>query len=255
MNRDHIGRVFPQVNDDRIRITGAPRFDYFTHQDRVPSKHEVLAYTGLPSESNLKILHGATTELYSFEYILAALAEAKASRALVAPTALYASVHPGGDMNRHQYDSYGAVTRYSFGRREKATHPNFSYLPTDEEIYMLVALFKHTDVLVNQSSTVAIESMACDVPVINVKYGKPMDWWGWHRSMVYRDFQQHYRYITEEGGTTIVKNKKRLIAAVNRYLENPAHEREQRAKTVRKMITYTDGSASKRLLDFAKELA
>lgn len=254
MNQEHTLRIFPQVDPASTRITGPPRFDYFSQTDRIPTKSALLNFLGFTDTAG-PLIHGATTELYPFDYILAGLNAARTAGALPGNLNLYASVHPGGDISKHQYAPFNVQVKYSFGRREQAPHPDFAYLPTAEQTYLLIALFKHTNVLVNQSSTVAIESMAADVPVINVKYGKRWDWWRWYRSMVYRDFKEHYRSITEEGGTRIVSNDEGLIDAVQHYLENPESEREQRHKTIKKMITYTDGSCSRRLLDFAKEIA
>ena len=73
--------------------------------------------------------------------------------------------------------------------------------------------------------------------------------------MVYRDFQQHYRNIIDEGGTTIVHGERELIAAVLQYLKQPELKRAERAATTRKMLTYTDGGSAARLLDVLKGMA
>jgi len=255
MNKDHLHRLLPEISSESVVVTGPPRFDYFTHADRIPGNDALRSYLGI-SETNSKLLHAATTELYPFEYVISAISKAAQSHELHAPVSLYASVHPGGDIERHRaLEQYGATVRYSFGRRTRAPHPSFLYVPTDEETYMLISLFKHTAVLVNQSSTVAIESLAADVPVINVKYGQPRDWWHWYRSMVYRDFKQHYRYITEEGATTVVGSPIELRKALNDYLDDPALHASERARTLRKMITNSDGSSSERLLEYARQCA
>jgi len=255
MKMDHLLRILPTLKPEAITITGAPRFDYFSHSTHIPSRDDLFEYLGI-SKSSQQLIHCATTELYPFTYIIEDIARARDAKKLAQPVAVHASVHPGGDLTKHQaYKSYGATVRYSFGRREHALHPSFQYLPTDTETYMLVALFRHTGVLVNQSSTVAIESMAAGVPVINVTYGQPWDWWRWYRSMVYRDFRQHYRYITDEGGTTLARNSRQLIQGINAYLNNPSLHQEERQRTLGKMITHTDGSASARLLTLVKHAA
>jgi hypothetical protein len=257
MNYDHVLEAFgDEIEASHMTITGPPRFDYFAHADRIPSRDDLLAYIGFaPADSAKPLLHCATTELYPFEYIIKALHQAAQAHKLP-DSLLYASVHPGGDMKRHrQYAQYGAHVKYSFGRRQHAPVAEFAYLPSEKEIYMLIALWRHTNVLINQSSTVAIESMAADAPIINVKYGQPWDWVGWRRSMVYRDFTQHYRYITDGGGTRIVTTAGQLVPEVNRYLDNPALERAERQATLKKMITYTDGTSSQRLLAYLKQCA
>jgi CDP-glycerol glycerophosphotransferase (TagB/SpsB family) len=265
MNRDHLLKSFGKaIPAERITITGPPRFDYFFHSDRIPSREKLLAYLGFADAAATQpLLHCATTELYPFTYIIKDLHQAITNHDLPVDTLLYASVHPGGDISRHKHlEKFGARVKYSFGRRAKILLPEFAYLPTEEEIYHLIALFKHASVLINQSSTVAIESFAADVPIINVAYGQPWDWlrWprhgrGWRRSAVYRDFQQHYRYITEEGATSLVKNKNDLIAATSTYLADSSWHRAERQVTLKKIISYTDGSNSQRLIDWLKRCA
>lgn len=248
MMRDHLLRLFPDLTPDRLTVTGPPRLDFFSHTDKIPSRAQLFDALGLPDPS-AKLVHVATTELYPSDYIVKTLA--------ALPVKLYVSVHPGGDLQKHQ--SYaalvGAIVRYSFGRQDSAPEPSFRYNPSLDDVYMLVALFKHTDVLVNHSSTVAIESLLADRPVINVKYGRPLDWWRWYRSMVYRDFQQHYRDLIADGATRLVFNARQLRHALLEYLAHPEQQRAARALTVKKMITTTDGTASQKMLAVIKTLA
>ncbi|HBE89837.1 MAG: hypothetical protein A3G57_02485 [Candidatus Andersenbacteria bacterium RIFCSPLOWO2_12_FULL_45_8] len=255
-NSDHLFRLLPQLKPAQVVITGPPRFDYFTHTDRIPSKADVYRYLNIKSDPAVtSLVHCATTELYPFNYIIKQIHSAVVSRRLTTPIELYASVHPGGNMSKHQgYAKYGVTTRYSFGRRDSAPHPDFLFLPTTTEMYYLVALFQHSSLLVNQSSTVAIESMRANVPVINVMYGRSLDWWRWRHSMVYRDFNQHYRYITDNKGTSLVKHRRSLLPAINVCLNNPAYKSFERAYTVQEIITNSDGRCGRRLIDLAKSL-
>jgi len=256
MMSEHLKRIFPELNEKRISIIGAPRLDFFFHQDKIPNKKQLLAYLDLP-DNDAKLIHFATTELYPLEYVIKTIVEAQRKGAIKHKLHLYASVHPGGDIGKHrQYaDKYHVTVRYSFGRRSIISHPSWQYNPTPEEIYMLVALFKHSNLLINHSSTVAIESFLGDTPVINVKYGQPLDWWRWYRSMVYRDFKQHYRDVITNQATKVVHNSHQLIAAVCDYLDHPEHDQQNRLATLKKMITTTDGTASKKVLDIIKNTA
>lgn len=254
MKRSHFLRIFPKYSPERIVITGAPRFDFFSHGERIPSRQKLLEFVGLSHDALL--LHGATTELYPFDYIIEAMNRAKKAGELSQALRWYVSVHPGGDMAKQaRARDLGAVVQYSFGRRDKIQMSEFRYFPTPAEIYMHVALFKQAVILINQSSTVTIESMLAGVPVINVKYGRPWDFWRWRRSMVYRDFNEHYRDIVEGGGTSIATSRQELVAETQKYLRDPLYKSVERQATVRKMLTYTDGSASGRLLAFIKQAA
>lgn len=248
MMRDHLLRVFPDLKPDTIHIIGAPRLDYFSHTDKIPSKRALFDYLGL-ADDTYHLIHFSTTELYPMDYIVRTIRQAIDSGTLPKNTYLYASVHPGGNMANHAaLQKMGVTVRYSFGRRDDAPIKDFLYNPTLEEIYMLVAVFKHASLLINHSSTTAIESFLADVPIINVKYGRSFDWWHWYRSMVYRDFQQHYRDITADGATRVVKSERQLIQAAANYLRHPELDRDNRRLTARKMITTLDGTTSEQVM-------
>lgn len=255
MNKDHLLYILSGISEDDITIVGAPRFDYFAHYDKIPSREQLFDYLDIPNDGG-KLLHLATTELYPMEYVVKTIAKAARNSRIRHKLHFYASVHPGGNIANHQQyaGKYNVTVRYSYGHRDDAPLKEFEYNPTLDEIYKLVALFQHSSLLVNHSSTVAIESFLVNVPVINVKYGQPFDWWRWYRSMVYRDFKQHYRYITDDGATTIVTNKRQLINAINIYLDNPSHHSQQRLQTARNLLTYTNGTAGQKLLKLIKQI-
>jgi len=257
LNFLHLQKVFPEVKPENITVTGPPRFDYFAHTEKIPPKKNLFDYLNIEaSPEDTDLIHCATTELYPFNYIIKKIHSSLSMRQSKSKFHIHASVHPGGDINKHlSYQEYGATVQYSFGRKEKPLHPDFSYLPSDKQIYYLISLFNHASLLVNQSSTVAIEAMRCDVPVINVMYGRRFDWVKWYRSMVYRDFLQHYRYITDGNGTSLVKSPAQLISAINGYVADPNIKNKERISTTKKLITYTDGSCGKRLLDLAKSVS
>lgn len=258
MMRDHLIRIWPELENNRISVIGAPRLDYFFHSDKIPSREELFNQLALApagrslgegwKDESLPLIHVSTTELYPIDYVVKALQKF--------PAYLYASVHPGGSLENHKIlEKYGAQVRYSFGRQPESPLKDFLYNPTEGELYMLVALFKHSNLLINHSSTTALESMLADVPIINVKYGQPFDFWRWKKSPVFRDFQEHYADLISDGATTVVESRRELIEATQRYLEHPEFDREARAKTLKKMITTVDGTASQKVLDKIKDMA
>ncbi len=250
MMKQHLMRTFPTVTQDRIAVIGAPRLDYFSKTDHIPSKEVVYSYLGFKDTSR-PFIHIATTELYPMEYIVQALRENIDSGAIPHNPYLYASVHPGGSMDRYEaFEKYGVTVKFSPGRRENATIPSFKYVPTDEDVFLSAGIFTHAGLLVNHSSTTALESLIANVPVINVRYGMILDWWNWYRSMVYRDFQQHYADLISDDATYVVRSKREFIEAARDALNNPSEKSAARDITVEKMITTIDGSASSQVLSF-----
>lgn len=250
MMKEHLMRIFPDIAQERIAIIGAPRLDYFSQKDKIASKEEVYKQLGF-TDTNRPFIHIATTELYPMEYIVKTIKEGIDSGVIANNPYLYASVHPGGSLEKYKpFENYGVTVRFSSGRRENITLPSFRYAPREADIYFLAGVFSHASVLINHSSTVALESLITSVPVVNVKYGKTFDWWNWYRSMVYRDFQQHYDDLVSDGATYIATSKKELVDSIIDASNNPHAKDAARAITVKKMITTTDGTASKQVLDF-----
>ena len=233
---------------EKISLAGSARLDNLVLNRDLLSKEEL--FSKLKLDPNKPLIHIATVELYDISYVVKIISQAKKSGKINKESQIYCSVHPGGEIKNHQWyaDKYGVdVLAYSFGRIDNSRLKEFAYNPSLSDMGLLYSLFKHSDVLINFSSTVAIESMLADTPVINVMFGKPFDRRHWRKSAVYRDFKEHYQDIVNSDGTWLVKNKKELIKAVKTYLENPCLHRYGRLKTTEKIITFLDGKCSQRI--------
>lgn len=249
MMKEHIQKIF-DYQDKEIHLVGSPRLDYFWPKDKIPSREELFSYLNLDPQK--KLIHIATVELYDISYVVKILAQARDRGKIKYPVEIYCSVHPGGDIKKHRWyaQKYKVKLRYSFGRNDVAPHPLFRYNPTEKDMYMLTSLWVNSDIMINFSSTAAIESMLGDTPTINIIFGKPFDFWGWRKSAVYRDFKEHYKDIIQEKGAMVVRNRKQLVWAVNQYLKNPHLNQEGRRKTCQKMITFLDGQCSQRVFNY-----
>jgi len=249
INKKHAKKAFGYRDDD-IHCVGSPRLDYFWKKDRIPSREELCRYLSVDPQK--KLIHIATVELYDISYVVKILSQARDKGKITKPIEIYCSVHPGGDIEKHKWyaKEYGAKLRYSFGRKDRSPHPLFRYNPSLEDMCMLTSLWIHSDLMINFSSTAAIESMLGDTPTINVMFGKPFDFFTWRKSAVVKDFKEHYKEIINEKGTTVVKNKKQLLSAVNQYLIRPELNHKARIKTCKKMLTYLDGKARERVFQY-----
>jgi hypothetical protein len=253
--RDHLLREFPELTPERVSVTGSPRLDAFRHLDKIPSREQLFAYIGL--DPTKRLLHLVTVELYDISHVAEQIGEAKQRGRLPAALQLYASMHPGSgepNLHRHWAEKYGYTLKYSFGRRESAPHPDFRFNPTMEEVYLLVALWKETDVMVNFSSTAALESLLADRPAIGVMFGKPWDGWRWRRSAVVRDFREHYQDLVRGGGVRIVERRRDLLPAINDSLAHPEKDRDGRRKSCEIIMTTLMGDASAKTLDVLRQL-
>lgn len=252
--KTHLHRAFPTISLDQIAVTGAPRLDFFGPRfaSQRPRPEQTLSAFGLNPSG--RVLHLATTELYDHGHVAKAIAEGKRRGDLPADLQLYASAHPGGKLERHKpwADEHGFTLRFSPGRQENAPHPDFRYNPSLHDMLLLASLFKETDVMVNLSSTVALESCLADRPTICAFFGKPWDWFTWYRSMVVRDFKEHYAAMLRGGGIAVARNPRQLVQTIREYLSNPAKDHEGRRRSAEIIATTVAGDASERVLKALK---
>jgi len=252
--RDHLLNEFPQVDPEKVFITGSPRLDIAARLQELPSRHEVCAKLGLDPQK--RILHFSTVELYKMTHVAKDISDAKKEGTIPQDLQLLATVHPGGKFEVHQEwaKELGFVLKPTFGRHKTGPHPDFVYNPTYHENALLMSLFKEDDIMINFSSTVALEAMLMDTPTIGVMYGKKRDWWNWRKSAVVRDFKEHYADLLSGGGVRVVKNKKQLISAINDYLKHPEKEKEGRIKSCEIIMTTLAGDASKKTFEIIEKI-
>jgi hypothetical protein len=126
---------------------------------------------------------------------------------------------------------------------------------TTENQRHLANTMRHSDVVVNVASTIAIEAAIFDTPVVNVSFdGETPSEWVRSARRYYRF--THYVNITRHGAVRVAEDPAQLVEHVGRYLEDPALDREGRHRVVLEQCQFLDGRAGERVAAFvAGELA
>jgi CDP-glycerol glycerophosphotransferase (TagB/SpsB family) len=118
-----------------------------------------------------------------------------------------------------------------------------------------VNTFRHADVVINLSSTVAVDAAIFDRPVINLDFDPEP---GQPNQELVKDINHvwtHFKPIAESGGLWLVTNYDEMIEAVKTYLEKPDVHRERRRWIADFVCGPLDGRSGERIaeaiLDFA----
>ncbi len=106
-------------------------------------------------------------------------------------------------------------------------------------------IFKYCDVNINRSSTISLDSLIFDMPVINLDFG--------NRKVPIVSFT-HYRPLIEEGAVRLAHNLDEVKKYVLMYLGDPSIDKENRKRIVKKIIKFTDGFSYKRNVDFLDKI-
>jgi hypothetical protein len=160
----------------------------------------------------------------------------------------------------HPKDSEG---RYK-AVREKFTEVPFTmagrnlasdddWLPTRDDISLLVNQLHHCDLVVNVASTMTLEGFAIDKPAINIGFtlGSP----GSARYPMEDYYKsRHYGDVVATGAARLVSNYEQLFAAIDDVLDRHAYDVEKQRRIMTKKCKYIADS-SDRINEFLQAYA
>src|SRR5262245_7301314 len=130
-----------------------------------------------------------------------------------------------------------------------------NWVPTREDIALIVNQLHHCDLVVNVASTMTLEGFVIDKPSINIGFTLnssisaryPME-----------DFYQsrHYRDIIESGAAPLVNNYEELFTSIEDVLDRGKFDVEKQRRVLQQKCSFTDGVSDRInvfLRDFASE--
>jgi hypothetical protein len=246
--REELLRYYPEARGREVTATGVPHFDWYRRPAMVGTREELCARLGLDPSRPLLFYATATPHLAPAEdLIVKRLAREVAEGSIPGRPQLVVRLHPGDAGGRFRdWPREGARLQIPGGEGRGALS---AYCPTPEDNRDLVQSVAHADVVINLASTITIEAALCDRPTVNVAY----DLGPGRRFQAaidrYYDTYDHYRTVLEHGAVRVARSHEELLRHVADYLENPALEREGRARLARLWCGPADGRAAERLAD------
>ena len=110
----------------------------------------------------------------------------------------------------------------------------------------LADTMRHSDVIVNVASTLAIEAAIVDTPVVNVAFD------GEEPSPFDRSARRYYRFthyvnVTCHNAVRVAETPAQLLEEIGRYLEDPSRDRDGRKRVVVEQCQFLDGRAAERV--------
>ena len=113
----------------------------------------------------------------------------------------------------------------------------------------LADTLRHSDVIVNVASTIAIEAAIFDTPIVNISFdGEAPSEWVRSARRYYRF--THYTNITRHGAVRVAETPEVLTEQIGCYLADRALDREGRRRVVIEQCQFLDGRAAARVAGF-----
>ena len=109
--------------------------------------------------------------------------------------------------------------------REGHPEPWSQRIPTQEDLKNLKAVLQFSDINVNMLSTMSLDFMLFDKPVVNTAFGNPEN--GLYNDQRFLNYE-HYDNVVKSGAVKIATTKDELYTALNTYLQNPEIHKQER---------------------------
>jgi hypothetical protein len=245
--REELLEYYPHSREVPVYVVGAPQFDVFFDQSRHMSRAEFCA--GLGMDPGKPVIVHAMGVANNVEEHHGALDLAKRICAGdLGDVQLIVRPHPFHNQKELSQLFAPFAPRVVLQQSDPKEHRRLRS-QDQQEIDIWLNTFRHADVVVHLSSTVAIDAALFDRPSVCMDYdptpGQP------HQAIV-RDVNHrwtHYKPVAESGGTRLVNNTEELVNAVRAYLADPGLHRAERRRMAEYVCGYLDGQCGERMVN------
>ena len=236
-----------------IRIAGTPQWDAYFHNGVIASRDEFCRRIGADPELKLITLTTSPLELYGYydqaiETLIAALERGRFGRAQ-----LLVRVHPRDSIER--YAAFegrpGVIVEKPFKKTVRAGDGMAVDVTADAQRH-LANTMRHSDVVVQVVSTIAIEAAIFDTPIVNISFDGP-DRLPFVRSAKRYTQFTHWANIAQNGAIRDAATPEQMIELVAQYLDHPELDREGRKQVALDQCAFLDGRSGQRVAQFISE--
>jgi hypothetical protein len=232
---------------DDVKVAGVPQWDRYFHAGATAGRAEFFREIGADPARKLITLTTTPQELYSHhDHVLDVMRRA-VNDGRWPHAQILVRLHPRDDLA--QYARFDGVSHVMLEKPFRATVRAGDGLAVDvtgASQQHLADTLRHSDVVVNVASTIAIEAAIFDTPVVNVAFDGETEVEFAKSARRYYQFT-HYANLTRHGAVKVAWTPDDLVRSVGEYLANPALDTEARNQVVAEQCQFTDGHSAERV--------
>ncbi len=237
-----------KIASEKIQVTGFPQFDWYRRPEILVSREEFCSWYGLNPQKKIIFFGSEGGWAPDDEYIVEMLAQwvhapnvlSKHSQLIIRPH--FTDVKSGrllkfNDRENVVVDDNITISHF-FGD---------NWDPGIDEIKKFTNLVYHSDILVTVASTLTLDCVCFDKPLVNVAFGVLHSPRNGKDTTPLLYTQDHYAWVLETNAVDIVHNENELLQSINAYLLNPERKTEERKDLLQKLCYRVDGKSSERI--------
>lgn len=241
---------YPSVPSEKVKVVGTPQFEPY-----VMPEYETAAadfYTKFKLDSSLKTICYSCADVSigsNDPIVIRAIANAIRNNAITTEVQLLVRTSPAEDdlrfkSVREQYPEIQWNVPKWILTRENHAESWSQRVPTAEDIKDLRAILHYANLNINMCSTMSLDFMLFDTPVINTVFGNTEN--GLYNDQRFLQYD-HFKKVVDSQSVTIAKNETELIDQINEALSNPKVRTSQRKQMIDLQVSEPLKGTSKRI--------
>lgn len=248
---------YPNVKDENVQIVGTPQFEPYVLDKYKSTKEEFLSQFGLDSTKKIICYSCADVSIGPNDpLVIKVIAEAIRNNQIQFPAQLVVRTSPAEDDSRFKNirDEFPEII-WNVPKwvltRENHQESWSQRIPSYEDIKDLRSLLEFSDLNINMCSTMSLDFMLFDKPVINTVFGNRDN--GLYDDQRFLNYD-HFKKVVDSGAVTIAKNKLELISQINEALQNPKKRNSERKSLIEMQVSKLLSGTSKRITAILSDL-
>ncbi|MDD2923306.1 MAG: hypothetical protein PHQ36_13555 [Anaerolineales bacterium] len=234
--RDQLRALYPAIKPGQITITGTPQFDFHFNPRFLLSREALCADLGLDPARPFVLYTTGMAQDFPEEHrhvqtVIEALREIDSPKPQLVVRTYAKGTSPEMENLARQKIPDVVFPPILWDKKW--------FTPAYEDLFIYSSLLRHCSLGINPASTVSLELLMLDKPVINIGFDPPgsslPNYYRWKRHI---DFD-HYQAVAKSGAVMVAYSQHDLREMIKRGLNNPAELHEARQV----FITTTFGGA------------
>ena len=248
--KSELQQFYTSVKSNKINVVGTPQFEPYVLDRYKISKENFLKKFNL--EINKKTICFSCGDIATSkndEIYIQTIANAIINNKIVEPVNLIIRTSPAEDPIRFKEikEKYPFLKwNYPKWNLSRKNHQEewSQRIPSIEDVIDLRSLLEFSDLNINMLSTMSLDFIQFDKPVINTVFGNSQN--GLYDDQRFLNYK-HILDVVHSKATKIVKNEEELLNSINNYLINPDLDSDYRKKLLQLQVSKPLQGTSKRI--------
>lgn len=248
---------YPNVKTKNVHIVGTPQFEPYVLDKYKSTREDFISEFGM--DTNKKIICYSCADVSigpNDPIVIEAIAKAIRNNKIELSAQLLVRTSPAED------DSRFKALREKFPEivwnvpqwiltRDNHQEIWSQRIPSDKDIKDLRSILEFSDLSINMCSTMSLDFMLFDKPVINTVFGNLEN--GLYNDQRFLNFD-HYKNVVDSRAVTISKNEKELVQQINEALKNPEKRKKERKALINLQVSKSLLGTSTRIAEVLSHL-